>query len=173
MRIAIGSDHRGFKLKEYLREKIKMNDQNKIEWIDCGAFNDTRSDYPEFAVPVCNEVEDENADCGILICGTGVGMSIAANKFLTIYAALAWSEEVAKASREDDNSNILVLPSDFVSNELAEKIIFAWINAKFKGGDYQKRIDMINEISGTVIAEILDEIDEMSSSKNNNNDTCC
>ncbi len=170
MHIAIGSDHRGFKLKEYLREKIKTNGQQNISWLDCGAFNDARSDYPEFAMPVCREVEDGNADFGILICGNGVGMSIAANKFLTIYAALAWSEDVAKASKEDDNSNVLVLPADFVSNELAEKIIFAWINAKFKGKEYQKRIDMINEISGMVIAEVLDGMEEMSLDKN---DTCC
>lgn len=157
MKIAIGADHRGFELKEFLKKNI---DSNYATWTDVGTFDQQRTDYPLYTLPVCLEVLKASVDCGILICGSGAGMSIAANRFSYIYAALVWNEDVARISKEDDNSNIIVLPADFIDNELAKKIVISWLNAKFKGGRYKKRIDMIDIINP-------DNID------NNNNNNCC
>ena len=120
-----------------------MPDQS-ISWIDVGAFNEERSDYPLFAQLVCKEIVQGNAKFGVLVCGTGVGMAIAANRFRGIYAALAWNEHVARLSKEDDNANVLVLPSDFVSPEESIAMIRAWLSAKFQAGRYQQRLAMID-----------------------------
>jgi len=140
MRICIGSDHRGYKLKKYIINAFK-----DIEWMDVGTdSSEKRVDYPVYAKEVCDLILSETFELGILICASGVGMSIAANRFPKIYAALCWSSEVAQSSREDDNSNILVLPADYISESEALGIIEAWIHAKFKDGHYQKRLDMID-----------------------------
>jgi len=139
MKIAIGSDHRGFATKNIIIEQIDAYD-----WIDVGCFNDTRCDYPEFAKLVVGAISSKEADLGVLICGSGIGMAIAANRFAGMYAGLCWNPEIAKSAREDDNVNILVLPADFVSSEQVIEIIHAWLQATFKGGRYQKRLDMID-----------------------------
>jgi len=139
MKIAIGSDHRGFEQKSFLISKLKH-----IEWIDVGCYSDVRSDYPVFAEKVAMEVVEKNVELGVLLCGTGIGMSIAANRYKGIYAGLVWNTEVAKRAREDDNVNILVLPSDFISLAQSVFIVEAWISATFKGGVYKKRLDMID-----------------------------
>lgn len=143
--IAIGADHRGYQLKQYLMSQFK-HATIIINWVDVGASNEERSDYPEFAIKVCNAMQQGKADAGVLICGTGVGMAITANRFAKIYAALAWNEEVAQLAKEDDNANVLVLPSDFVSNEQALAIFDAWFCAEFKNGRYQQRIALIDSI---------------------------
>ncbi|MDR3646614.1 MAG: ribose 5-phosphate isomerase B [Candidatus Babeliales bacterium] len=139
MRIAIGADHRGFQLKEFIKEQF-----SEITFNDVGAFDNERSDYPEFTLRVCVELLQGSADLAILICGTGVGMSIAANRFSGIYAGLAWNEEIAKLNKEHDNANILILPADFVTNENAIKIINSWLNAEFLGGRHKERLEMID-----------------------------
>lgn len=118
-----------------------------ISWLDVGAYSEERSDYPEFAIAACTALLESKADVGILICGSGVGMAITANRFSKIYAALAWNDTVARLSREDDNSNVLVLPSDFVTNEQAVSMVIAWLTADFKNGRYKQRIAMIDSIS--------------------------
>lgn len=140
MRISIGADHRGFALK-----KIIINYFKDYQWIDVGTNSQDRTDYPLFAQKVCHDVLDGRADCGIVICGSGVGVSISANRFKGIYAALCWDPEVAKHAREYDGANVLALPANFVEPELAIDIVNAWTGAKFKGGIYQKRLDMIEE----------------------------
>ena len=139
MRIAIGADHRGFELKEFIKEHF-----NEITFKDVGSYNKERSDYPEFTLKVCLEVLQSTAELGILICGTGVGMSIAANRFSRIFAGMAWNEEIAKLNREHDNVNILILPADFIDNQQAIKIINSWLNAEFVGGRHQERLEMID-----------------------------
>jgi len=139
MRIAIGADHRGFELKEFVKEHF-----GEITFNDIGAFNKERSDYPEFTLKVCVEILQCSADLGILICGTGIGMSIAANRFSGIYAGVAWNEEIAKLNREHDNSNILILPADFVTKENAIKIIKIWLDTEFLGGRHKERLEMID-----------------------------
>lgn len=145
MKIAIGADHRGFELKKYIQENL--NHEHEIKFIDVGVNNPTRTDYPLYTLPVCLEVLQGSADLGILICGTGVGMSIAANRFSFIYAGIAWNEEVARLNKEHDNVNILILPADFITPEQSVKIINAWLNAEFKGERYKTRLDMIDAIN--------------------------
>ena len=137
MKIIIGSDHRGYDFKEAIKNKFDV-----YEWIDVGTDSaDKRVDYPVFAKKAC---EILGPDRGILICGSGVGISIAANRFPGIYAALCWSPDVARAAREHDNANVLVLPSDFIDVPEAISIVEVWIQTEFLGGRYQDRLDMID-----------------------------
>jgi len=147
MRIAIGADHRGYELKKFIQDNVQIHEE--IKWIDVGTYEDSRTDYPLYTLPVCLEVLQESAERGILICATGLGMVIAANRFAHIYAALVWNEEVARLAKEHNNANILVLPADFVTNEQAVKMIQAWLNAEFLGDRYKLRIDMIDSITET------------------------
>ena len=141
MKISIGADHRGFKLKAFIINYFK-----EIQWTDVGTDSEERTNYPPFAQKVCHDVLTGRVDCGIVICGSGVGVSMAANRFKGIYAALCWDPEVAKHAREYDGANVLALPANFITSEIAIDIINAWIDAKFKGGIYQKRLDMIEEM---------------------------
>lgn len=140
MKISIGSDHRGLELKHFLQKALP-----NITWHDVGALDAHRSDYPEFAELVCKEIIQSKAAAGVLICGSGIGMSIAANRHKKIYAALCWNPEIARLAKEDDGANVLVLPSDFVSGEQALAIFNAWAQAIFKGGRYADRLDMLDQ----------------------------
>jgi ribose 5-phosphate isomerase B len=140
MKITIGSDHRGFDLKSQIIEHFK-----DIKWLDVGTNSKERTDYPIFAKKVCNNILKKEADLGILLCGSGVGVGIAANRFKGIYAAVCWNAQVAQSAKADDNANVLVLPANFISKEEALAIIKAWLGAEFKGGHYQKRLEMVEE----------------------------
>lgn len=146
-RIAIGADHRGYQLKEFLKQKVTIPG-TLIDWVDVGAFDDQRSDYPEFAIAVAKAMQEQKADQGLLICGTGVGMAVAANRFHGIYAALVWNKTIARMAKEDDHTNVLVLPSDFISADEALAMVHAWVTAQPKEGRYEKRIAMIDAIDG-------------------------
>jgi ribose 5-phosphate isomerase B len=139
MRIAIGTDHRGFMHKEYIKRALPT-----VNWLDVGCFSTDRCDYPPFAQEVVHALRTKTADLGVLLCGSGIGMSIAANRFSGIYAGLVWNTEVARMAREDDNVNILVLPSDLLGKEEAVTCITAWLEATFKGGRYQERLEMMD-----------------------------
>jgi ribose 5-phosphate isomerase B len=145
MIIALGADHRGFALKEFLKKEYTCSDV-KIMWNDVGAYDDARSDYPVFARAAIQELKGDKADCAILLCATGIGMAIVANRFAGIYAGVAWNPEIARAAKEDDNMNVLVLPCDMITHVQAAAIVDAWIQAKFKEGRYQKRISMIDQV---------------------------
>ena len=140
MKIAIGADHRGFAHKESIKQAFA-----DVEWIDVGAYNDERSDYPLFARKVVQAMQDKRAVCGILLCGTGVGMAVTANRHNQIYAALVWNEEIARQSKSHDNANILVLPSDYVSPDQAVAMIRVWLATEFLTGRYAERINMIDK----------------------------
>jgi ribose 5-phosphate isomerase B len=140
MKISIGADHRGFALKTNIIEHGEEH-----EWLDVGTYSEQRTDYPIFSRRVCEDILSGNAECGIVLCGSGVGASIAANRFRGIYAALCWSVAIARLAKEDDNANVLVLPADFVTPDLALSIIDVWLKAEFKGGIYQRRLEMIDE----------------------------
>lgn len=148
MRIAIGADHRGYAYKEQIKKQIVHAQQHAITWIDVGTDNEERTDYPLFVTPVCKALQSKTAEYGILLCASGVGMSIAANRFSGIYAALVWNADVACMSREDDKSNVLVIPADFVSIEESVTMINAWLAASFKEDRYQQRIAMIDALGG-------------------------
>lgn len=143
MKITLGTDHRGFVLKELLKKHTNIASL-EIEWVDCGAYDAIRSDYPIFVDKVCAAMNSKSVDYGILLCGSGIGMSIAANRHPGIYAALVWNQEVARVSKEDDNANVLVLPADFISEVEMLAIVTAWLGATFKGGRYQERLAMID-----------------------------
>ena len=140
MKISIGSDHRGYNLKESLKKRF-----NKIEWTDAGTNSPEKSsDFPVFASLVCQNVLKKTSELGLLICGSGIGMSIAANRNRRINAALCWNEEIAKQAREHNAANVLVLPADFVDSDLAAKITESWLKSEFKAGKYEKRLQMID-----------------------------
>lgn len=143
MIIAIGADHRGFALKEFFKQNT--SDHGILfEWIDKGALNENRSDYPLFAQAVARAVQSGAADAGILMCGTGTGMAIAANRFKDVYAAVLWDVAIACASREDDNVNVLVFPADYLTQCEAYKIFTAWLHCVFKKDHYAQRLLMID-----------------------------
>lgn len=145
--IAIGADHRGYDHKMVIQTGVSL-ETKPIEWIDVGTFSPERSDYPPFAHAVVSSLRSKQAQLGILICGTGAGMAIAANRFAHIYAGVAWDEMIARRLREEDSVNVLVIPSDFVTPAESIPIILSWLNGTFKGGRYADRIRMIDEWKG-------------------------
>ncbi len=145
MRIAIGSDHRGVATKAYLLEHLAAAHH---EVTDMGPVNAERVDYPDFAAVVASNVAEGEADRGILICGTGIGMAIAANKIRSIRAVVAHDKNMARISRQHNNANVLCLSGDFVTNENNWAITDAWLNAEFEGGRHQDRVDKIKQLEG-------------------------
>ena len=146
MRIAIGSDHAGFELKGFL---IPMLKEMGHEPIDVGAYVlDENDDYPDFAVAVANMVRKGEAERGIVICGTGIGSSIAANKVKGIRAALCHDMFTARLSREHNDANVLALGGRVIGKELAMEIVRVWLESKFSGGRHKRRLDKIREIEG-------------------------
>jgi ribose 5-phosphate isomerase B len=141
--IAIGADHRGYRYKASLINRFTI-EGHTINWIDVGTYDETRTDYPEFAKSVCEKIEAGEAQCGILICGTGIGMAVVANRYKGIYAGVVWNDQIAKRAKEDDNVNVLVIPSDYVTEDDLHDMVHAWLNASFRGGRYEKRISMID-----------------------------
>jgi len=139
MKIAIGTDHRGFLHKEFIKQHM-----SDIEWVDVGAYNQERTDYPLFAHKVVELMLSYQVDAGILLCASGGGMAIAANRYKHIYAVVAWNVEIARQCKQEDNANILVIPADFVSAEETVCMIKEWLGQEFKGGRYAERIAMID-----------------------------
>lgn len=140
MKIAIGGDHAGYEYKEKLKSFLIDND---IEVVDIGPFDTQSVDYPDFAHPVAKLVENEEVDFGILICGSGNGVAITANKHKGVRAALCWEEEIASLARQHNNANVICIPARFVSYELAESMTKIFIETTFEGGRHEKRVDKI------------------------------
>jgi ribose 5-phosphate isomerase B len=140
MKIALGSDHAGFELKEDLR--AYLTDLN-IDALDLGAYNQEAVDYPEVASRVAEKVVRGEVEKGILICGTGIGMSIVANRFPGVRAALCQDSFTARVSREHNNANILVLGGRLIGKGLAREILKIWLETEFQGGRHQTRLDKI------------------------------
>ncbi|NCA67232.1 MAG: ribose 5-phosphate isomerase B [Clostridia bacterium] len=143
MRIAIGCDHGGIVLKPAIIEYLS---NNGIDYTDFGTDSTESCDYPDFAVKVADAVVKKVADKGILLCGTGIGITIAANKVRGIRAAVVSDEFSASACAEHNNANILGLGGRIVSPEKAVKLVSLWLNTSYAGGRHQKRIDKIAEI---------------------------
>ena len=139
MNIAIGADHRGYALKQAIQTELAL-----ITWHDMGTHSLERSDYPLYAHAVVKELLTGKVAAGVLICGTGVGMSIAANRHTGIYAALVWSVEIARRAKEEDYANVLVIPADYVTSAQAVEMIKAWLKAQHKEGRYKERIISID-----------------------------
>jgi len=138
MKIAIGADHGGFELKEFIREKLEKSGY-EVEDFGCHSLDSV--DYPDFAKLVCQSVKEDQSALGILICGTGIGMSLAANRYPEIRGALCHDEYTARLSREHNNANILCLGARVVGAGVAEGIVDTWLASSFSGGRHQSRID--------------------------------
>ncbi|MGE5893990.1 MAG: ribose 5-phosphate isomerase B [bacterium] len=145
MKIAIGSDHAGFELKTAIKQLLSMLHH---ETLDCGTEGPVSVDYPDFGRLVSESVSSGSAERGILICGTGIGMSIVANKFPRIRAALCYDIFTAKMSRMHNDANILVLGSRTTGKELAAEIAKTWLSTSFEGGRHEGRLNKINDIEG-------------------------
>ncbi|MCP3887558.1 MAG: ribose 5-phosphate isomerase B [Desulfobulbaceae bacterium] len=138
MKIALGSDHGGFELKEVLKTYLL---QSNYDIIDVGCLTKESVDYPDFADKVVQQIGTDECQLGILICGTGIGMSIAANRKNYIRAANCYDEHTAKMSREHNNANVLCLGARVLGKEKALAIVDTWIGTEFSGGRHQRRIE--------------------------------
>jgi ribose 5-phosphate isomerase B len=141
MKIAIGSDHAGFELKEQIRAYL---DSKYITTIDKGCYSSDRADYPDFGHAVANSVINKEVDFGILMCGSGNGINMTANKYQGIRSALCWNSEIAALARQHNDANILTLPARYISLEEAKKCVDAFLSEQFEGGRHADRINKIN-----------------------------
>jgi len=137
MKIVLASDHRGFHIKERLKTLLL---ELGHEVMDCGAHSDASCDYPDFAVPACLMVTQQKADRGILMCGSGIGMTMTANKVAGIRAALCHDELTAEMSRRHNNANVLCLAADLLGDELIRRMVEVWIDSPFDGGRHARRV---------------------------------
>ena len=141
--IIIGSDHGGYKLKEEIKRYLE---EKEIEYTDCGTFNEESVDYPEIAKVVALEMQNKSDNKGIVICRSGIGMSIVANKFKGIRCAKCNNEEEAKFSKMHNNANMLALGADYIETNEAIKIVRTWIATEFQGGRHAERVKIIEKI---------------------------
>lgn len=140
MKVAIGGDHAGFDLKEVL---IKYLTKKGFSVVDKGPFNNERCDYADFGHQVANSVENGEVNFGLLMCGSGNGINMTANKHQGIRAALCWTPEIATLAKQHNNANICTLPARFISQEEAILIVDAYVDAEYEGGRHQARIEKI------------------------------
>ncbi|HZY10994.1 MAG TPA: ribose 5-phosphate isomerase B [Bacteroidota bacterium] len=142
--IALGADHAGFEIKELVKELLKTLG---YEFQDFGTNSTESADYPDFAHKVAQSVSEGQTDLGILICGTGIGMSIVANKHKGVRAAVVESVAAAKLAREHNDANILAIGARLISWDSAKEIITTFLSARFEGGRHQRRIEKIHSIT--------------------------
>ncbi|QOR66520.1 ribose 5-phosphate isomerase B [Cytobacillus suaedae] len=147
MKVAIASDHGGINIREEI--KSLMEEMN-IEYIDLGCECNTSVDYPDYAVPVAEKVANGEVDRGILVCGTGIGMSIAANKVKGIRCALVHDTFSAKATREHNDSNVLAMGERVIGPGLARDIAKVWLTTEFEGGRHEKRVNKMMDYEKTL-----------------------
>lgn len=148
--IVIAADHAGVELKRKLEAELK-----KLGYTvrDLGTDSTDSTDYPDYAHPVAKEVSEGKVKRGILLCGTGLGMSYVANRYPNVRAAVTWSPEVAQLSRSHNDSNVLVLPARFVTDDDAVKILRAWLETPFEGGRHERRVVKIENQSASPTAK--------------------
>ena len=147
--VAIGSDHGGLELKAAVSEGLR---QRGLDVVDFGTDDDDSVDYPDFGEKVAGAVARGEAVCGVLVCGTGIGMSIVANKFPGVRAALVTDEYMARMAKEHNNANILVLGGRVLDGMTACRIVSVWLDARFEGGRHQRRLDKIALLEADVRA---------------------
>lgn len=143
MKMAIAADHAGFFLKEELKKSLEARG---IEYVDFGTFSEESVDYPDYAVAVAERVSSGEFDLGLLVCGSGIGVSIAANKIPGVRAALCSDAECARLSRRHNDANVLALGARFLDVGRAEEILAAWLESEFEGGRHARRVDKILEL---------------------------
>jgi len=143
MKIALGADHAGYELKEKIKQHLQ---QQQIAIQDEGTSSNESVDYPDFAAKVAHDVSDRRADLGILVCGSGIGMAISANKIDGIRAANVSSEYEAQMSREHNNANVLALGSRILQEDEAVRIVDKWLATSFAGGRHERRVEKITKL---------------------------
>ena len=139
MNISIGNDHAGVDYKNYIIENL--NDKHDIK--NHGTDAESSVDYPDFAHPVSSDVQNQISDLGILICGSGNGVAMTANKYKNVRAALCWNEELAVLAKQHNNANIVCIPARFISKEEALQIVKSFIRTGFEGGRHERRVNKI------------------------------
>ena len=139
MKIAIASDHAGYELKRQLKEFFV-----KISFIDVGTFSEESVDYPDYAHKAIEQYNQGNCEIVILICGSGNGIQMTANKYKNIRCGLCWDPEIAKLARSHNNVDVIAMPARYISFNTAKEIVQTFLETPFEGGRHQKRIDKIN-----------------------------
>ena len=143
MKIALAADHAGFEEKEKIKGTL---DEIGVEYTDMGTNSPDSVDYPDYARKVGEAVAAGEYDQGLLVCGSGTGMAIAANKVHGVRAAVAWNEEIARLARQHNNANVLSLAARYTTDEENKKIVKAWFSADFEGGRHERRLEKISRI---------------------------
>ncbi len=141
MKIAIASDHAGFELKNKLQQEF-----NHLSFIDVGTYTNESVDYPDFAHKAIEQYNEGNCEKVVLICGSGNGIQMTANKYQNIRCALCWDPEIAELARSHNNVNVIAMPARFINLETAKNILKAFIETPFEGGRHQRRIDKISHV---------------------------
>ena len=139
-KIAIACDHAGFEYKEIIKKHL----EGKFDVEDFGTFSPDSVDYPDFVHPAADSIEEGRNELGILICGSGEGVAITANKHQNIRCALCWMPELASLSRQHNNANMIALPARFIASQLATDIVDTFLNTPFEGGRHQNRVEKIS-----------------------------
>jgi len=143
MKLSLAADHAGFTLKEKIKEKLKVEGH---EVFDRGSFDETSVDYPDFGVLAARDVADGVSDRAVLICGSGIGMSMVANKIRGVRAALCTSPIMAEMSRRHNDANVLTLGARYIEPEKALEILDVWLKTPFEAGRHQRRVDKIGKL---------------------------
>ena len=138
--IGLASDHTGFEFKELIKELLE---KRGLKYKDFGAFSTERSDYTDYAHEIGKAIDSNELEMGIALCGTGNGMAVALNKYLSIRAGLAWNEEIARLVSAHNKANILVIPARFTTRDEVIKMVNAYLDAPFEGGRHLERINKI------------------------------
>ena len=154
MRIAVGTDHRGYQIRSKL---IDMLERPGHEVDDVGTFTEESVDYPDIAARVAEKVSHGEVERGVLVCGTGLGMAIAANKFAGVRAAPCHDDLTAEMSRRHNDSNVLCLSSDLLGERLIDRMVELWLSTPFEGGRHARRISKISDLEHDVEGEKKDE----------------
>lgn len=139
-KIVIASDHAGFALKASIMQYF----ENEIQFTDLGCYSKDSVDYPDFAHPLAQAINNKTFALGILICGSANGVAIVANKYANVRAAICWEKELATLARNHNDANVLCLPARFISQELAFEIVSAFLQTSFEGGRHQNRVNKIS-----------------------------
>lgn len=143
MKLAIASDHGGYSLKKAVTKYLSSK---KIDYVDLGVNSEGSVDYPDFASEVARRVSEGEVEAGILICGTGIGMAITANKFKGVRAAVITDEYTARMSKEHNNANVIALGGRILNEEQAKELVHVWLTSSFQGGRHDRRLKKIAEI---------------------------
>jgi ribose 5-phosphate isomerase B len=141
--IGIASDHGGFEMKQFLIKKLR---ESEYEVNDYGTYSEESVDYPDYIHPIASDINAGKLEHGIILCGSGNGAQITANKYLNVRAALAWSEEQARLARAHNDANIISLPGRFVSFDQAWNMVRVFLNTKFEGGRHLRRVNKISQL---------------------------